>query len=379
MSKPAHSISMALISCIIASMLPSCNHLKKNADFCSAKRAPRAVAKIVIDNWLARKEIKQYQTDFLNTVHYSEACMALGAARFAQIVKDSAVMDKIGLRYHETVEAFDTLPAYHVDANVIGIIPMQIYRWNKNEIFRNMGIKMADVQWDTPLPDGLSNQTRYWIDDMYMIGILQIEAYRTTGNQVYLDRAALEFCSYLTKLQQPNGLFFHGPEAPFYWGRGNGWVAVALAEIISVLPPDHKNYQSIVNAYCRMVETLVFYQLPNGMWRQLIDEDRAWEESSSTAMFGFAIHVGVSKGILKSRKYKNAYQKAWMALANHLTNEGNLSDICAGTGQSKEVNYYLDRPKIEGDLHGQAPLLWFACSLIKEKIHSINQHTIFED
>jgi unsaturated rhamnogalacturonyl hydrolase len=367
MNKTAIPIFTVLIFCILALNLHSCSFLKEDKKNGDEKSKPEAIAKKVIDNWLARREIKQYQTDFLNTIHYSEACMALGAARFAQIVKDTTVMENIGLRYQKTIENFDTLPANHVDANVIGLIPLQVYRWNKNDVFKDMGIKMADIQWDNPLPDGLSNQTRYWIDDMYMIGILQIEAYRTTGNPVYLDRAALEYDSYLKKLQQANGLFFHGPEAPFYWGRGNGWVAVALAEIISVLPPDHKNYPSTVDAYCRMAETLVHYQLPNGMWRQLIDVDGAWEESSSTAMFGYAIHIGVSKGILKSRKYKNAYQKAWMVLTNHLTNEGNLSDICAGTGQSNEVKYYLDRPKIEGDLHGQAPLLWFACSLIKEK------------
>ena len=40
---------------------------------------------------------------------------------------------------------------------------------------------------------------------MYMIIILQLQAYRATGDSKYLDRAALEMTTYLEKLQQPKG------------------------------------------------------------------------------------------------------------------------------------------------------------------------------
>jgi hypothetical protein len=40
-------------------------------------------------------------------------------------------------------------------------------------------------QWENPQPDGLSAETRYWIDDMYMLTILQLEAYRATGDKKF--------------------------------------------------------------------------------------------------------------------------------------------------------------------------------------------------
>jgi len=55
---------------------------------------------------------------------------------------------------------------------------------------------------------------------MYMLIIVQLQAYRATGDAKYLDRAALEMSVYLDKLQQPNGLFYHAPDVPFFWGRG---------------------------------------------------------------------------------------------------------------------------------------------------------------
>ena len=88
-----------------------------------------------------------------------------------------------------------------------------------------------------PRADGLSGETRFWIDDMYMITMLQVEAYRATGERKYINHAALEMKAYLDKLQQPNGLFYHRADAPFFWGRGNGWVAAGMAELLRSLPP----------------------------------------------------------------------------------------------------------------------------------------------
>ena len=89
--------------------------------------------------------------------------------------------------------------------------------------------------------DGLSSFTRFWVDDMYMVGSLQVQAFKATGDTVYLNRAAKTIKVYCDKLQRPNGLFYHRADAPFYWGRGNGWAAAAFAELIQVLPEDHMN------------------------------------------------------------------------------------------------------------------------------------------
>ena len=33
--------------------------------------------------------------------------------------------------------------------------------------------------------------------------------------------------AYLDKLREPTGLLFHAPDVKHFWGRGDGWVAVA--------------------------------------------------------------------------------------------------------------------------------------------------------
>lgn len=109
--------------------------------------------------------------------------------------------------------------------------------------YRELGMRYADSQWETPeelkpeqkafADKGYSWQTRVWIDDMFMITTVQSQAYRTTGNLKYIDRAAREMVMYLNEIQCPNGLFYHSPQAPFFWARGNGWMAAGMAELLS--------------------------------------------------------------------------------------------------------------------------------------------------
>ena len=98
---------------------------------------------------------------------------------------------------------------------------------------------------------------------MYMLVMLQLEAYRATGDKKYLDRDAKEMVSYLDKLQQPNGLFYHAPDVKFFWGRGDGWVAVGMAEVLRS-PENHPDRARIMKGYRLMMASLLQYQEGRG-------------------------------------------------------------------------------------------------------------------
>ncbi len=83
-------------------------------------------------------------------------------------------------------------------------------------------------------------------------------------------------------------------------------------------------------------------------------------------MFGYAMSLGVKKELLPEDPYRKAIDKAWQALTTYITPDGKLREVCVGTGQSTDTSFYLMRPRITGDLHGQAPLLWLAYSLLAE-------------
>jgi rhamnogalacturonyl hydrolase YesR/uncharacterized protein GlcG (DUF336 family) len=331
-----------------------------------AGKSPEHISGLVIEDLLARDDYMMYRTDEVRAVHYAEVCTAFGAVRLAGWMKDQEILHRLSDRYMRVIDESIENTANHVDANVYGILPLELYRYTGERRFFEQGIELADGQWKDPMPDGLTRQTRYWIDDVWMIGSLQVQAFRITGDTTYLDRAAAEIVAYLEKLQQSNGLFYHGPEAPFFWGRGNGWVAAGLAEVISELPEDHPLYETIYEGYVKMMTSLLQFQSSSGMWRQLIDVETSWEESSCTGMFAYAMAVGVQEGILEREQFGATYRKAWLALTDRITPDGMLEGVCVGTGQSRQIDFYLARPTVTGDFHGQAPILWLAYRLMLE-------------
>ena len=82
-------------------------------------------------------------------------------------------------------------------------------------------------------------------------------------------------------------------------------------------------------------------------------------------MFTFAIANGVKRGWLTNRAYARAARKGWVGLVSYMEPNGELRNVCEGTGKHNDYQYYVDRKKVTGDLHGQAPLLWAAAALVK--------------
>ena len=252
----------------------------------------------------------------------------------------------------------------HVDDSIFGVVPLEIAIETKDPKYLAEGKWWADRQWENPQPDGLSAETRFWVDDMYMLTMLQLQAYRATGDRKYLDRDANEMVAYLDKLQQPNGLFYHAPDVPFFWGRGNGWFAAGMAEMLRDLPKDHPQRARILAGYRRMMAALLKYQGKDGMWRQLIDHDEAWPESSSTAMFTFAMITGVKMAGWMARPTARGPQG--MARRHRLhRSEWRRDPGLRGHEQAERSDYYLARPRRTGDFHGQAPILWAADALLR--------------
>jgi rhamnogalacturonyl hydrolase YesR len=302
-------------------------------------------------------------------VHYAEDSTWFSALEFAKLTKDQAMTDALVKRYDpwRTEEGQKKLISeqHHVDHTIFGIVPLELYIRTKDPEYLKLGKRLADRQWEKPTAEGLSEETRFWIDDMYMITILQVQAFRATGDPVYLDRAALEMVAYLDKLQKPNGLFYHGPEFPFFWGRGNGWVAAGMSELLSDLPKNHPKRVRILEGYTKMMASLLKYQDADGVWHQLIDHPESYQESSATAMFTFAMISGVKNGWLKNKAYAQAARKGWIGLNKFIDANGLVDKVCVGTGQTNSLDFYLKRPTRKGDPHGQAPTLWCVRALLK--------------
>lgn len=346
---------------------PACLAQQKEFKMWPAGSSPREIGKRVADRFASGPHTNFGRSTPPKHITYPEAVAWYGALTFAQLSGDKDLTSRLISRFDPLFTTEDSLvpPPVNVDSTIFGSVPLEIYIETKQRKYLDMGLSIADKQWQDPTPDGLTNQSRFWIDDMYMITAVQVQAYRATGDSKYIDRAALEMSAYLDKLQQPNGLFYHAPDVPFFWGRGNGWVAAGMAELLRSLPANHPLRPRIMVGYRKMMKSLLKYQAKDGMWRQLLDHPEAWPESSCTAMFTFAMITGVKNGWLDEKHYGRAARKGWLGLISYLDPNADLKNVCEGTNKKNDLNYYLNRARNTGDLHGQAPLLWCASALLR--------------
>ncbi len=331
--------------------------------------------------FIGSKLIQRYISSNQSTspIFYAEACTWFGALRFADATKDAEILQKLENRFIPLLGsnsgAMQT--PNHVDNTVFGIVPLKLSQLTGKKSYYDVGIDFADRQWIVPAdarPEnvdkynalaerGLSWQTRFWIDDMYMITSIQSQAYLASKDEKYINRAAYEMTIYLDSLQRPNGLFYHDPTAPFFWCRGNGWMAAGMADLLSHLPENNPDRPKILQGYRKMMATLKSYQNEEGLWRQLIDQTDAWTETSGSAMFTYAMITGVKNGLLNEEEYAPIARKAWLALVTYLYDDWVLREVCVGTNVGYTKEYYMNRARAVGDPHGQAALLWCAVAL----------------
>jgi len=328
--------------------------------------SPREIGKRLAENFTKRNF--EYQSGKREFVIYPEACAWYGALNVTGEIGDHDLEKALVAKFDPFLSpdgAKHISPQAHVDYHVFGIVPLELYLQTKDKKYLSIGQGFADRQWEKTTPDGITAEARYWIDDMYMITALEVQAFRATRDPKYLDRAAKTMAAYLDKLQQPNGLFFHAPDAQFYWSRGNGWEAAGMAELLLSMPKDHPLRPRILDGYHKMMASLLKYQGDDGLWRQLIDHPESWPETSGTGMFTFAMITGVRNGWLPAKTYGPAARKAWLGLVKHIDENANVTDVCEGTNKGFSVQYYLDRKRLTGDLHGQAAALWSAMALLR--------------
>jgi unsaturated rhamnogalacturonyl hydrolase len=295
---------------------------------------------------------------------YKNACEWYGALGVAKATASTDLLTALVTKFNPLKTNFVSNMVNgdaHVDRYIYGMVPLEIFIQTADESYKSLGTDVADDQQVT-------NQTRDAIDDMFMMTGLQVEAYRATKDAKYLNFMSKIMVDYL-KAQQENGLFFHNvTEAKVHWGRGNGWFASGMAEMMRDLATDSADYQTIEAGYKKMMDGLLPFQSANGLWYQVLDQptnSSNWEESSGTAMFTYAMIAGVRRGVLDKTVFVPVIEKAWAGLQKKINAQGDVADICIGTWYKASAAEYMALTRLTGDGHGQAPVLWAAAELLR--------------
>jgi rhamnogalacturonyl hydrolase YesR len=164
---------------------------------------------------------------------------------------------------------------------------------------------------------------------------------------------------------RPDGLYRHQPATDAAWGRGNGFAALGLALTLSELPRDHPGHAHALQSYRQQMAALLPLQTRDGLWRNVVDHPGAYAEFSATAMIGFAMRRGLENGWIEGRGYRQAVDRAWLAVNSRTASTGTFIDVCESTARMTSLEQYLQRAAILGaDARGGAMAMLFATELM---------------
>jgi rhamnogalacturonyl hydrolase YesR len=133
-----------------------------------------------------------------------------------------------------------------------------------------------------------------------------------------------------------------------FWGRGNAWVLAAMAQVIPTLPASDARalpYQSMLRT---MAGRLAGLQGADGFWRSsLLDADLFPQpETSSTALFTYAIAYGINAGLLDRATYVPVVARAWKGLTSTALRSTGFVSFCQPSGDKPAAPYTGSGPWI---------------------------------
>lgn len=215
-----------------------------------------------------------------------------------------------------------------------------------------------------------------WADDLFMSISFLARMGKYTGDSKYFNEAAKQvilFTKYLWCKEKQ--LYYHCYHSDIeqtgvaHWARANGWVMMAQADLLSVLPEDHPQRPELIQIFQQQVQGIALYQSKSGLWHQLLDKSDSYLETSSSAMFTFSIARGVNRGWLP-KDYAYVAETGWNGVLTKIDDQSNVSDICVGTGIMPSLVFYYWRPVRTNIPMGEGPILRAGAEILKMNKYS---------
>ena len=224
----------------------------------------------------------------------------------------------------------------------------ELYAVTSDERLKTLLIDAAErFEWD---PD-------VRVEDFFFAGTLLGRAAKLTGDGAYADKLFDLLLSADTL--QPNGLYWHCHASPFFWGRGNAFAALGIAEALTHVP-EHARRDELISRNEIHLSALRDMQDASGVWHQVVDDASTYLEHSATTMLGYSVTRGIRMGWLPD-SFADCAAKAWSGVEARTAANGDLEHVCVGTGPLETLAEYVERPCTDGlDERGGAMALQYA-------------------
>jgi unsaturated rhamnogalacturonyl hydrolase len=225
-----------------------------------------------------------------------------------------------------------------------------------------------------------------WLDGLYMAQPFYMQYEDCYNDKIGCLDSFMQFELVKQHMRDPaTGLYYHGYDesqqmywadpvtgcSSNFWLRSLGWFVIALVDTLAVMDEQlYYEYRVMRTQLQEVINAILTYQEPDGMFYQVIDKPQApgnYLETSGTAILAYGILKATRLGLLPE-KYASFGEKAFWGTAKRylrIKADGTpvLGGIClvAGLGGPQKrdgcLAYYFSEPVVENEAKGVAPMI----------------------
>ena len=303
---------------------------------------------------------------------------------YARKIMDHFVKADGSIRTYDLVE-------YNIDDITPGRVVLALYNKTREEKYRKAaGLLREQLAWQPRNREGgFWHKHRYpyqmWLDGLYMAGPFYAEYTMQFGKPGDFDDIANQFIWVEQHTRDAKtGLLYHGwdeskkqqwanpttGQSPEFWGRGIGWYAMALVDVLDYFPKNHPKRGAIIAILQRLAAAIQPYQDASGVWHQVVNkpnEKGNYAEASASCMLTYAVAKGVRLGYLDKRFDAMSVKGFEGILKNFIETDEqglvHLTKTCSGAGlggnpyRDGTYDYYIKEPLRVDDLKGVGPFI----------------------
>ena len=383
------------IICIILILSTVCSFAQDNASNFSVKMAESVMQRHpeVYDNW-------NYVTGtVLNG--FEAVWRATGDERYYNYIKNTIdkLVDEDGTIKRYRVEE------YNIDQVKTGSVLLFLYEQTGQEKYKKASQTIRSQLDGHPRINlgGFWHKQIYpwqmWLDGLYMGCPFYAQYSKMFNRPEDFDDIVKQFVLIDENLKDAeSGLYYHAWDeskqmfwadketglSKCFWGRGLGWYAMAIVDVLDYIPKDHAGRDDLIKILSSLAETLTKYQDESGLWWQVMDQanrEGNYLEGSASSMFVYSLAKALNMDYI-NEKYQKTMQRGYQGILKHLIYEDargqiNLLRICSGAGLggdyiekirdgSYEYYVYIE-PIIPNDGKGVGPFMMAGVEIGKLK------------
>lgn len=304
---------------------------------------------------------------------------------YARLYADKLIDENGAISGYKTDE-------YNIDCMNSGKFLFQLYEKTKDARYKTALVFLREQLKSHPRTKegGFWHKQRYpnqmWLDGLYMGSPFYAQYAMVFNEPKIFDDVVNQFVvvhkhTYNVK----TGLNYHGWDeskqqqwanketgcSPNFWGRAEGWYAMALVDVLDFLPKDHAGRVELIKILNQVAAGIVKYQdSKTGLWYQVLDQSAQegnYLEATCSSMFAYALLKASRKGYI-NETYSSAGEKAYKGILDNLIQQNSdgtisLTKCCAVAGlggnpyRDGSFKYYVNETVRSNDPKGVGPFI----------------------